>query len=211
MFKRRNPKTYWQAIVEFMYPKKGWRRGMDYIGHRVKRLPDTPHKIAIGIAAGAFVTFSPLFGLHVFLAWGLARLVRGNALAAVLGTFVGNPITFPFIATTSYQFGVKILGLREKRTAWTSVRDSFFDAFGTVWQNTKALFGATPSSWDGFVDFMQNVFLPYLVGGILPGLLTGAVLYFVTKPLIATYQKRRRAKVKERIARKRATQKPPED
>ena len=31
-------------------------------GHRVRRLPDTPHRIALGFACGVFVSFTPFFG-----------------------------------------------------------------------------------------------------------------------------------------------------
>jgi uncharacterized protein (DUF2062 family) len=202
VFKRRNKQTYSQWIAEFLYPRKGWRRGIDYVSYRIKRLPDTPHKIALGIACGTFVTFTPLFGLHFFLAWFLALMLRGNVLAAILGTFVGNPITFPFIAASSYQLGLTILGMRKKETVWVKLRESFEEAFITIWSNFKSLFGYEKSSWDGFVEFLQNVFLPYLIGGIIPGIVTAVVMYFFSKPLIATYQKRRRLKLRERRARK---------
>lgn len=202
MFKRRNKKTYWEWLVEPLYPRKGWLRTWDYMTHRIKRLPDTPHKIAMGIACGVFVTFTPLFGLHFFVAWFLALLFRGNVFAALLGTFVGNPITFPIIAATSYKLGLKILGMGNEKTAWTTLRDSVYEAFGTIWSNAKSLFGYEPSTWDGFKEFAHEVFLPYLVGGIIPGLITAVIFYVFSKPLIATYQKRRRLKMEERRARK---------
>lgn len=202
MFRRRNKQTYWQWTAELLYPRKGWRRGIDYIGHRIKRLPDTPHKIAMGIACGVFVTFTPFFGLHFFLAWFLAVLLRGNVLSALLATFVGNPLTFPFIAASSYRLGLILLGKTKEQTVWAKLRDSFEQAFSTIWGNIKSIFGYTESNWDGFLEFMQEVFLPYLVGGIIPGLITATIFYFFSKPLIATYQKRRKLKMKERLVRK---------
>jgi len=207
VFKRRNKQTYWQWIVEFLYPRKGWRRGMDYLGHRVKRLPDTPHKIAMGIACGVFVTFTPLFGLHFLAAWLLALLFRGNVFAALLGTFIGNPITFPFIAATSYQLGLEILGLGHEKTVWSKIHHGFQEAFGTLWINIRSIFGYEKSSWDGLLEFAQEVFLPYFIGGIIPGIITAGIFYFFSKPLIARYQKRRRLKLAERRARKLAENK----
>jgi len=207
VFKRKNKQTYWQWIVEFLYPRKGWRRGMDYLGHRVKRLPDTPHKIAMGIACGVFVTFTPLFGLHFLAAWLLALLFRGNVFAALLGTFVGNPITFPVIAATSYQLGVRILGVGHEETVWSKIHDGFQDAFGILWSNIRSIFGYEKSSWDGLLDFAQEVFLPYLVGGIIPGIVTAGIFYVFSKPLIARYQKLRRLRLAERRARKLAENK----
>ena len=209
VFKRRDKQTYCQWIVEFIYPRKGWRRGVDYLSHRVKRLPDTPHKIAMGIACGVFVTFTPLFGLHFFAAWFLALVFRGNVFAALLATFVGNPITFPIIAATSYQLGLVILDMDHKKTVWHKIYNGFQDAFGTLWGNVKSIFGYQKSSWDGFFEFTHEVFLPYLVGGIIPGLITALIFYLFSKPLIATYQKRRRLKLQERRARKLAEKKAP--
>jgi uncharacterized protein len=207
VFKRRNKQNFWKWIVEFTYPRKGWSRGLEYISHRLKRLPDTPHKIAIGIACGVFVTFTPLFGLHFFLAWLLAVIFRGNVFAAILGTFVGNPITFPIIAATSYQLGLAMMGMGHEKTVWSKLHDSFQNAFSTLWANIRSIFGYEPSSWDGLVEFAKEVFLPYLIGGIIPGLITAALFYIFSKPLIATYQKRRRLKQLERRARKKAEKK----
>ncbi|MEK6205156.1 MAG: DUF2062 domain-containing protein [Amylibacter sp.] len=174
---------------------------MDYIGHRIKRLPDTPHKIAKGIACGVFVTFTPFFGLHFLLAWILALIFRGNIIAALMATFVGNPITFPIIAATSYQLGLRILNLNHEKTVWSKMHDSFEDAFNTLWANIRSIFGHEPSSWDGFLEFSKEVFLPYLVGGIIPGLIVAGIFYVFSKPLITGHQKRRKLKLQERYAR----------
>lgn len=181
--------------MELFYPRSGWRRAAHYVAHRIKRLPDTPHKIALGFACGAFVTFSPLFGFHFFLAVLFAWTFRGNILAALLGTFVGNPITFPFIATTSYQLGLLLLGYDRGETVWHKIRGSFAEAFGTLWINFKSLFGFPPVPWGGFSDFFYQVFLPYLVGGIIPGIICGLIIYFVSRPVIAAYQKRRKGRL----------------
>ena len=192
MFKRRKQRTFLQSIVEFFYPKSGWKRAFEYVKHRIKRLPDTPHKIALGIACGAFVTFTPLFGLHFFLAAGLAYLLRGNILSALLGTFVGNPITFPFIAPISYRLGLWILGAGGETRVWAKVKHGVNETWGTIRANTKSLFGYEPSPWDGVYAIFYDVFLPYLVGGLAPGFICAIAIYFASKPMIGAYQKRRR-------------------
>ena len=207
MFKRREKKSYREMLVEPIYPRKGWRRGMDYMRHRLKRLPDTPHKISMGIACGVFVTFTPLFGLHFFAAWFLALVLRGNVFAALLGTFVGNPLTFPFIAAISYQLGLRMLGRAHDVTVWSKILASFDHAFDTLWGNVKSLFGYEKSTWDGLLEFSEEVFVPYFIGGIIPGLITATICYFLTKPLIARYQKRRKLRIRLRRTRKANRQK----
>ncbi|MCP5086962.1 MAG: DUF2062 domain-containing protein [Rhodobacteraceae bacterium] len=199
MFKRRKQLSWGSWIKEGVYPRAGWRRVINYVGHRVKRLPGSPHKIALGFACGVFVTFSPFFGLHFLFAVLLAWVLRGNVLASLLGTFVGNPITFPFIATTSYQLGLIILGYGREETVWSKIKGGFADAFETIWANTKSLFGAQPTSWDGLAEFFHGVFLPYLVGGIAPGLIVAFVFYSGGRPVIAAYQRRRKGRLMRKI------------
>ena len=60
---------------------RGWRRGIEYLGHRVRRLPDTPHRIALGFATRGPRLFTPFFGRTSCSPPPLARLVRGNMVA----------------------------------------------------------------------------------------------------------------------------------
>ena len=94
-----------------MAPRKGWRRGYLYLGKRVQRLPDSPHRIALGFACGVMASFTPFFGFHFVIAAALAFITRGNILASAIGTFVGNPLTFPFIAGTAMYLGHRITGI----------------------------------------------------------------------------------------------------
>ncbi|PIB23256.1 hypothetical protein BFP76_09600 [Amylibacter kogurei] len=199
MFKRRNPLSYWESFKEAFYPRSGWRRAIEYMGHRIKRLPDTPHRIALGFASGAFVCFSPFFGFHFFIAAFVAFILRGNVLASLLGTFIGNPITFPFIATISYRTGLWILGYARDETVWHKIKHGFGEAGRAMWGNVRALFGYEPSNWDGIFEFFSKIMVPYMVGGIIPGLITAVATYFISKPLIVAYQKRRRAKLLAKI------------
>ena len=109
MFKRRKPRSYSQLATEMIYPRGGWRRASQYVMHRIRRLPDQPQRIARGFAAGLFVSFTPFFGFHFMMAALVAWIIRGNIVAALLGTFVGNPLTFPFIAVLSVTLGRRML------------------------------------------------------------------------------------------------------
>jgi uncharacterized protein (DUF2062 family) len=110
IFKRRDKPPFWGRLREVLYPRKGFWRGMDYVRRRLHRLPDSPHRIALGFACGAFISFTPFFTLHFFLAAGMAWAFRANILASIFGTAVGNPLTFPFIATGSLWLGRYLLG-----------------------------------------------------------------------------------------------------
>ena len=96
---------------EFLYPSGGWLRASSYVWHRLRRLPDDPARVARGIVAGVFISFTPFFGLHFLGAALIAWAIRGNIPAALIATFVGNPLTFPFIATASLEVGYLFLSL----------------------------------------------------------------------------------------------------
>lgn len=202
VFKRRKKLSYLQSLGAFLYPRTGWLRAISYMVHRLRRLPDTSHKIARGIGVGVFVCFSPFFGFHFLFAIVLAFIIRGNVFAALISTFFGNPITFPIIATVSYRLGSWIMATEMKAPGGGSLIQAFGDAFAEVWQNILAIFGPTGADWTSLHGFFSNVFLPYLVGGIIPGLACGIAAYFLSQPLIMAYQKRRKgklyAKMKER-------------
>ena len=92
VFKRRVKPSFVSRVRAAVLPKRGYRRGVEYLGHRMRRLPDTPHRIALGFACGVFSSFTPFFGLHIILAAVIARLLRSNIVAALIGTAAGNPL-----------------------------------------------------------------------------------------------------------------------
>lgn len=183
-------------------PRKGWRRGFEYVGRRVQRLPDTPHKIALGLAAGAFASFTPFFGLHFLLAAVLAIVVRANVMASLLGTFIGNPLTFPFIAASALGLGRWLLGRNHGGSEFAEIAHAFGEAWGGITLTVQSWFGMGPSALDRLTVFFHDLFLPYLVGGVPPGLATAAATYILSRPLIAAYQQRRRIRLMDRAKTK---------
>jgi hypothetical protein len=169
-----------------------------YIRHRVRRLPDTPEKIARGIWAGVFTTFTPFYGLHFILSLILARLMNGNILAALLATFFGNPLTYVPIGVVSLSTGHFLLGTEPKGEVDRSIVGKFFDAWSDLWANGRAVFTEETANWDGLAIFYNDIFLPYTVGGIAPGIIAGSIAYYLSVPVIRAYQNRR----KGRLARK---------
>lgn len=203
MFKRRDKRNYVERVQNAVYPRGGWARAGSYIVHRLRRLPDPPHRIARGVAAGVFVSFSPLFGLHFVVAALVAWILRGNILAAMLATFVGNPITFPLFATAAITMGEWILGAQSP-VPMGQIFAAFSQASGELWHNLGSLFTDDTAHWDRLAVFFHGVFLPYLVGGIIPGAVAGYIAYALSHPLIAAYQKRRTRRRSKRLKADRA-------
>lgn len=209
VFKRRDRRPIWRIVVDFLYPRGGWARAAQYVKHRVRRLPDTPEKISRGIAAGVFTSFTPFYGLHFIIAAIIARMMRGNILAALLGTFFGNPLTYVPIGVASLgtgywlidrPFNAALFGIgRYEDPNYCTLGCRFANAFKDISHNFMAMFTTEIADWHGLADFYHEVLYPYMIGGILPGVISAAVCYYLSVPLIAAYQKRRKKALQAKL------------
>jgi uncharacterized protein (DUF2062 family) len=211
VFKRRDKRSVSQMMLDSVYPRGGWRRAIYYITHRVRRLPDTPEKIARGIFAGVFTIFTPLFGLHFVVAGLLAKIMRGNIVAALLSTFLGNPLTYVPIGVISLKFGHFLLGTKFDERTNTTLMKKFAGAAADLKDNVFALFSGADANWAQLAQFYHEVFLPYMVGCLVPGLLAGLLAYYLSVPVIRAYQNRRKGRMKAKLAELRHRAKKAED
>ena len=207
VFKRRDRRAIGRIVLDFVYPRGGWARAFEYVKHRVRRLPDTPEKISRGIWAGVFICFTPLFGLHFVFAAIIARLIGGNLFAAIMATFFGNPITFPAIGYVSIKLGAWLIGVPENKVA--GFGEKFAAASYDVWHNLLAIFTSDRINWRCMQVFYDDVFFPYLIGGVLPGLLTATLCYYLCVPLIRAYQMRRKKVLRGKLEQ--LNKRPPRD
>lgn len=208
VFKRRDRRPVWRFMVEALWPRGGWGRAAMYVKHRLNRLPDPPERIARGIFVGVFTTFTPFYGLHFVVAGLLAIAMRGNILAALLSTFFGNPLTYAPIIATSMFTGYWLLGLDPRRLRFgkhsgdgpATVGERFVEASAALWDNIRALFTPDVADWSTLRVFYDEVFFPFMIGGIVPGIVCGLIAYYVSLPLITAYQNRRKGAIAARIA-----------
>jgi uncharacterized protein len=205
VFKRRTRQSLPQRLIEFFYPRGGWARATSYVLHRLRRLPDTPHRICVGIAAGTFVSFLPLWGMHFVLAALLAWAFRGNILAALLGTFFGNPITFPIIAVSSLELGNLLMG-NPGSMKFVEVMTATGNATSELTGNVWGWLTGEKVYWGRLQLFLWRVFLPFMLGGTILGIPTSVAMYYLCLPLVNAYQRRRYQKLKERFEAARALQ-----
>ncbi|MGY3438251.1 MULTISPECIES: DUF2062 domain-containing protein [unclassified Marinovum] len=199
VFKRRDKKPTLRAVWEFFWPRGGWTRAARYVKHRLRRLPDPPEKIARGIWAGVFTTFTPFYTMHFVVAATLAIIMRGNILAALLGTFFGNPLTYVPIAVVALTTGNFLLGTELSPHVERTLMGKFVDAGEDLTSNFWAWIKGAPQDWHGLEVFWDTVFYPYMIGGIIPGIIVATIAYLVAEPLIRAYQARRKGAMKKRI------------
>jgi uncharacterized protein len=202
IFKRREPLGWGAWLREQVYPRGGFKRATRYVLHRMRRLPDQPHRVARGVFAGSFIGFLPLPGLQFLAAWGAARLIRGNVLAALLGTFNTNPLTTPPFAVFAVWLGHWMLGIEAPLTG-QYILGALENALHDLWFNVTAMFGPEKAQWDGLIQFWNEIYLPWFIGALGPAFLISGVAYYLTIPLVAAYQKARAATAQERGERRR--------
>ncbi len=140
---------------------------------RLIRISDTPHSIALGFSIGVFASFNPMIGVHIIIALFLSWVLQANYFSAILGTFIGNPLTYPLIWIVSLYIGSIFVPVKDFNLS-NLAETSFYS-----------------------LEFLLNVrpFIPsFLIGGLLVGLATAFLSYFCVKKLIIFYRKKKRMK-----------------
>ncbi len=174
MFRRRVGLTILQRGREILWPRMGWWRAGAYFRYRIVRLQGSAYSIAIGLACGAAISFTPFVGLHFVFAAFISWLIGGNVIASAIGTAVGNPWTFPFIWLGTLRLGELILG------------------------SAPMLGGPEQLSMHYIFDKPFVVLLPMSIGGVLMGILVWIAVYFISYFFIERYQRVRGERLKKR-------------
>lgn len=183
MFRRRTPRPLPSRVRELLWPRAGWRRWGQYLAHRIKRMPGTPHGIASGLACGAAVSCAPLPGLHFFLAALMAVLMRGNPVAGAVGTAFGNPWTFPILWGVSYRVGHAMT----PGTAGDPLDTG--EIVALMADLTRAVLHLDASL---LAERVLPVWTPTMLGSLPVGLVVWVAVYVPFRSFIARYRERRR-------------------
>ncbi len=89
--------------------------------------------IAFGLALGLFVGFMPILG-QMFVAAGLAIVIRVNLPIAVMAVWITNPITMGPIYFIAYQIGAAVLAMPVAEQTFTMSWEWFTHEFIAIWQ-----------------------------------------------------------------------------
>ena len=132
---------------------------------KLVRVKDSQDKLAIGFACGSMVSFTPFIGFHFFLAIIFAYILRGNIVASLIGTFIGNPFTFPFIWIFLYKIG-----------------NMFF-------KNDQNF--SLELTFQNLFDQSYDIIIPMLVGSLIVSIPIWLISYYTVKFLILSFKKRK--------------------
>ena len=129
------------------------------------RVKDSQDKLAIGFACGSMVSFSPFIGFHFLLAVIFAYILRGNIVASLIGTFVGNPFTFPFIWIFIYKVG-NIFFKNDQNFSLELTFQSLFN--------------------QGY-----DILIPMMIGSLIVSIPIWFISYFTVKFLMTSFKRRK--------------------
>ena len=189
LFSRRVPPDWREKLRISLWPRRSWSRSAKYVGKRILRLSGSPHAISAGVAAGVFASFTPFMGFHFLTAFVIAYIIAGNLLASALGTFFGNPISFPFIWASTYTTGNFILNRNHENDGSPAETLGSFE-FGGLWDNGfSSLVAELAGVWDPVIK-------PMLIGSVPVGISVAAIAYVLTRWLAVKFRDRRQERIK---------------
>ena len=190
LFKRRDPERLSDRIRVWLWPRRSWSRSFRYVKARVSRLRGTPHFIALGFVTGVFVSFMPYLGLHFIIAGLLAWLLGGSIIASALGTFFGNPLTFPLIWGSTYKLGNWLLGAHLPENTPKDFADKFMppglESVGSIFTS---------------FDQLWLIFKPMTIGALPIGFTFALLLYYPVRKGVEAYQTARLRRITHRAAK----------
>lgn len=124
---------------------------------KLYRIRDFPESVAIGLAWGVSVSMTPMLGFHLITCYLGTWMMRGNMIAATVGTVVGNPWTFPFFFYLDYKIGILF----------------FYEPLNEYKFNIGFL-----------TDNFDKLFFPTLLGSIPIAILSWFITYIITKKFL---------------------------
>ncbi|MGI8432396.1 MAG: DUF2062 domain-containing protein [Chthoniobacterales bacterium] len=152
-----------------------WRRFRHWLSGvhlHLMTIEDTPHSIALGLAIGIFFGFTPLWSLKTLLSIGVAWLFGANKVAAAVSVTLHDLLLpfMPAIYLWEYKFGYWAMhGHLPRRIGFRTL--AFRDYV----------------HWETFF----TVGRPLLVGSLIIGLPSAAIVYFVSRGLVTRHRARR--------------------
>jgi uncharacterized protein (DUF2062 family) len=159
-----------------------WKRLRDFFIYRVLHVDDTPHRIALGVAIGMFVTWTPTIGFQMILTVLICWLVRANKAVGVPFVWLSNPLTIVPIYYPNYVVGCWFVG-------------GDFADFDFIEAMTRELpagwWAKIIAWWSNMGQALWRVFVPLWVGSIIVGLIIGVMTYPLVYWAVVAYRRHR--------------------
>jgi uncharacterized protein (DUF2062 family) len=153
---------------------------------KIKKLHGDPHYVAFGMAIGVFIAITPTMPFHTIAAVTLALFFKASKPAAIIGVWVSNPFTVVFLYFACYKTGH--LFFEDSINALEAIKILINHLESNIALSQKINY---------FIDFIQTNIRSFMImnfGGILLGLSSSLVAYFITKGFFVTLRQKKIAK-----------------
>lgn len=176
------------ALRSEVYMRKIFGPPVHFIKYRILHVNDSPNRIAMGVAIGLFVGWTPLIGLHTLIVLPLAVIMRANKPVALVCVWVTNiftamPIYYFNCLIGRFLFGTKggeqelirreIHGLLKNILSFSDIGAFLYRA----------------DFWDKFWKLIVNIRAELWLGSLTVGTIVSVIAYFTFYYLITWYQK----------------------
>ena len=179
-----------------MWPEAGWKRALKYLSLRVKRLPGSPHSIALGFSLGTAFALTPFYGAHFLFGIFFAWLLGGSIAASILGNFIGNPWTFPFICLINFKVGSLLISSHSSGLVSIALITTELSVLGQI---ISAIF-IEGNFYTSLEAIATLELIPLILLGSFPvSVLTGLSSYFLAKNVITNYQIKRKKIIQSKL------------
>lgn len=126
-----------------------------------------PKQLAKASAWGMLIGVSPYLGFQTYMAVAVASYFNLPIYPLIIGVYITNPITIPFIYAFTTKVGMMLFGMESVNIDWANI--SFFDILSAG----------------------KSLILPFLVGTHFVGLVSAIITYFIVLFIATRYQKRK--------------------
>ncbi|MGC9453272.1 MAG: DUF2062 domain-containing protein [Phycisphaerae bacterium] len=164
--------------------------------YRVLHVDDTPHRIALGVAIGIFVTWTPTMGFQMLITLALAWLLGANKLVGLPFVWISNPLTAGMIYYPNFALGRWLLGEQYEAPRFSQM----LLVSGDSWIETWVL--RVQAWWEA----TYHALAPLWLGSLIVATVLGMATYIAIRYAVVAYRKalqlRREHRMKIREERK---------
>lgn len=188
-FGRKKKKRLITSIYNFIKIFFAFSRTKKYISLSIKRMKGSPQALSLGLATGIAISFTPFIGLHALLAIFISWVIGGSMAAALIGTLLGNPWTFPFIWYFTFEIGQFI------NYGFLSYEEEF--SFKVIKKEVSTLLAIVKNIiiFANIFELEENVaklkLIPFMVVGSIPLVFISWIFsYFLFLIIFKSYKKK---------------------
>lgn len=154
------------------------QRPLRYAYLKLIRQEGAPEQISAGAALGVFIGLCTPMGPQMIVAFLLASYLRINRIAAVLGVWITNPITIPFLYPIQIWLGCSLAGI--------TIDYQYPDSIADLW--TILL------NWRAHGELL----LALVVGAVASAIISALATFFITNQIVKSYRAKKLQRQNER-------------